>query len=250
MAMEQKSLVGAILFLIIFNAVQFIVRFGLMYWSYGLGTKAVTMLTSNAKEFTRAASILGIFVVGALIANYGSTTLRLIVGETQINVQGLLDGVLPKLIPLLINNAKQHKQLPVYGDGMNVRDWLYVEDHCKAIDMVANGGRVGEVYNVGGHNERPNIFIVKTIIAQLHERLADDGINEGLIKYVADRLGHDRRYGIDPTKIKNELGWYPETIFEVGIVKTIDWYLSHEEWMANVTSGNYQKYYEEMYKNR
>ena len=155
-----------------------------------------------------------------------------------------------KLIPLMINNVKHHKQLPVYGDGMNVRDWLYVEDHCKAIDMVANGGRDGEVYNVGGHNERPNIFIVKTIIAQLHDRLQDDGIDEGLIKYVADRLGHDRRYGIDPTKIKNELGWYPETTFEVGIVKTIDWYLAHEEWMNNVTSGNYQKYYEEMYKNR
>ena len=155
-----------------------------------------------------------------------------------------------KLIPLMINNVKHHKQLPVYGDGMNVRDWLYVEDHCKAIDMVANGGRDGEVYNVGGHNERPNIFIVKTIIARLHDRLQDDGIDEGLIKYVADRLGHDRRYGIDPTKIKNELGWYPETTFEVGIVKTIDWYLAHEEWMNNVTSGNYQKYYEEMYKNR
>ena len=155
-----------------------------------------------------------------------------------------------KLIPLMINNVKHHKQLPVYGDGMNVRDWLYVEDHCKAIDMVANGGRDGEVYNVGGHNERPNIFIVKTIIARLHDRLQDDGIDEGLIKYVADRLGHDHRYGIDPTKIKNELGWYPETTFEVGIVKTIDWYLAHEEWMNNVTSGNYQKYYEEMYKNR
>ena len=155
-----------------------------------------------------------------------------------------------KLIPLMINNVRHHKQLPVYGDGMNVRDWLYVEDHCKAIDMVANGGRDGEVYNVGDHNERPNIFIVKTIIAQLHDRLQDDGIDEGLIKSVADRLGHDRRYGIDPTKIKNELGWYPETTFEVGIVKTIDWYLAHEEWMNNVTSGNYQKYYEEMYKNR
>lgn len=155
-----------------------------------------------------------------------------------------------KLIPLMINNVKNHKQLPVYGDGMNVRDWLYVEDHCKAIDMVAEGGRDGEVYNVGGHNERPNIFIVKTIINQLHDRLKDEGINEGLIKYVADRLGHDRRYGIDPTKIKEELGWYPETTFEVGIVKTIDWYLANEEWMNNVTSGNYQKYYEEMYKNK
>ncbi len=155
-----------------------------------------------------------------------------------------------KLIPLMINNVKHHKQLPVYGDGMNVRDWLYVEDHCKAIDMVANGGRVGEVYNVGGHNERPNIFIVKTIIQQLHEKLQDAQINEDLIKYVADRLGHDRRYGIDPTKIKNELGWYPETPFEVGIVKTIDWYLDNEDWMNNVTSGNYQKYYDEMYKNK
>ena len=116
--------------------------------------------------------------------------------------------------------------------------------------MPVNITRCSNNYGPYQFNERPNIFIVKTIIAQLHERLADDGINEGLIKYVADRLGHDRRYGIDPTKIKNELGWYPETIFEVGIVKTIDWYLSHEEWMANVTSGNYQKYYEEMYKNR
>ncbi len=155
-----------------------------------------------------------------------------------------------KLIPLMINNVKQHKKLPVYGDGMNVRDWLYVEDHCKAIDMVTEGARVGEVYNVGGHNERPNIFIVKTIINQLHDRLQDEGINEELIQYVADRLGHDRRYGIDPTKIKEELGWYPETTFEVGIVKTIDWYLANEEWMNNVTSGNYQKYYEEMYKNK
>ena len=155
-----------------------------------------------------------------------------------------------KLIPLMINNAKNHKQLPVYGDGMQIRDWLFVEDHCKAIDMVATGGKVGEVYNIGGHNERPNIFIVKTIIAQLCERLHDPEINEGLIKHVEDRLGHDRRYGIDPSKIKADLGWYPETTFEVGIVKTIDWYLEHTEWMERVTSGAYQKYYEEMYKNR
>ena len=155
-----------------------------------------------------------------------------------------------KLIPLMINNVKNHKKLPVYGDGMNVRDWLYVEDHCKAIDMVAEGGRVGEVYNVGGHNERPNIFIVKTIIGQLHDRLKDEGISEDLIEYVADRLGHDRRYGIDPTKIKDELGWYPETPFEVGIVKTIDWYLANQEWMGHVTSGDYLKYYEDMYKNK
>lgn len=155
-----------------------------------------------------------------------------------------------KLIPLMINNVKNHKQLPVYGDGMNIRDWLYVEDHCKAIDMVAQNGKVGEVYNVGGHNERPNIFIVKTIIAQLHDRLQDEGIGENLIKYVADRLGHDRRYGIDPQKIKDDLGWYPETTFEVGIVKTIDWYLAHEDWMNHVTSGAYQSYYEDMYKNK
>ncbi|MBQ7558191.1 MAG: dTDP-glucose 4,6-dehydratase [Lachnospiraceae bacterium] len=155
-----------------------------------------------------------------------------------------------KLIPLMINNAKNHKSLPVYGDGMQVRDWLFVEDHCKAVDMVAEGGKDGEVYNVGGHNERPNIFIVKTIIGQLSERLNDPEINESLIKHVEDRLGHDRRYGIDPSKIKADLGWYPETTFEVGIVKTIDWYLENQEWMDRVTSGEYQKYYEEMYKNR
>lgn len=155
-----------------------------------------------------------------------------------------------KLIPLMINNAKNHKQLPVYGDGMQIRDWLFVEDHCKAIDLVATSGKVGEVYNIGGHNERPNIFIVKTIIHQLRERLNDPEINEGLIKHVEDRLGHDRRYGIDPGKIKADLGWYPETTFEVGIVKTIDWYLEHTEWMERVTSGAYQTYYEEMYKNR
>ncbi len=155
-----------------------------------------------------------------------------------------------KLIPLMINNVKQHKKLPVYGDGMQVRDWLYVEDHCKAIDMVTNDGKIGEVYNVGGHNERPNIFIVKTIIEQLHDRLKDNGISEDLIEHVADRLGHDRRYGIDPTKIKDDLGWYPETPFEKGIVLTIDWYLENEEWMSNITSGDYQKYYEQMYKGK
>lgn len=155
-----------------------------------------------------------------------------------------------KLIPLMIYNAMNHKQLPVYGDGMQIRDWLYVEDHCKAIDMVASNGRIGEVYNIGGHNEKTNIFIVKTIINQLQERLNDQRINEGLIKHVEDRLGHDRRYGIDPSKIKEELGWYPETSFEVGIVKTIDWYLNNPEWVEHVTSGEYQKYYADMYDNK
>lgn len=155
-----------------------------------------------------------------------------------------------KLIPLMINNARHHKPLPVYGDGLQIRDWLYVEDHCKAIDMVAAGGRSGEVYNVGGHNERTNIAIVQTILAQLHDRLSDEGISEALIRHVEDRLGHDRRYGIDPQKIRSDLGWFPETPFEQGILKTIDWYLANERWMNGVTSGSYQRYYEEMYRNR
>ena len=155
-----------------------------------------------------------------------------------------------KLIPLMIFNAKNHRPLPVYGDGMQIRDWLYVEDHCKAIDMVASGGRSGEIYNIGGHNERTNIFIVKTVIDQLSRRLGDPEINEGLTRHVEDRPGHDRRYGIDPGKIKADLGWYPETTFEVGIVKTIDWYLGNPEWTEHVTSGAYQQYYAEMYGNR
>ncbi len=155
-----------------------------------------------------------------------------------------------KLIPLMINNVKHHEQLPVYGDGLQIRDWLYVKDHCKAIDMVINAGRLGEVYNIGGHNERTNIFIVKTIIENLSKELNDAGINESLIKHVTDRLGHDRRYGIDPSKIKEELGWYPETPFEKGIVLTINWYLNHEEWLNNITSGNYKDYYKKMYEGR
>jgi len=151
-----------------------------------------------------------------------------------------------KLIPLLINNCLNHKELPVYGDGLNVRDWLYVEDHCKAIDMVINNGRVGEVYNIGGHNERTNMQIVKTVIDYINKNV-DKEVTKNLIKHVEDRLGHDKRYGIDPTKTKEELGWYPETTFEVGIEKTIKWYLNNEEWMKNVTSGDYQKYYNEMY---
>ena len=153
-----------------------------------------------------------------------------------------------KLIPLIINNTLKHKNLPVYGDGLNIRDWLFVEDHCKAIDMVINSGKLGEVYNVGGHNERTNITIVKTIINYISENV-DKEVSEKLITYVKDRKGHDRRYGIDPEKIKNELGWYPETTFEVGIKKTIKWYLDHKDWVNNVTSGQYQDYYEKMYEN-
>lgn len=145
-----------------------------------------------------------------------------------------------KLIPLLINNCLELKDLPVYGDGLNIRDWLYVEDHAKAIDMVINNGRLGEVYNVGGHNERTNIQIVKTVIEYLNENVNEE-ITETLIKYVEDRKGHDRRYGIDPTKIKEELGWYPETTFEVGIKKTIKWYLDNKEWMEKIKSGEYRR---------
>ncbi len=151
-----------------------------------------------------------------------------------------------KLIPLMINNTLQHKDLPIYGDGMQIRDWLYVEDHCKAIDMVVRSGKLGEVYNVGGHNERPNIFIVRTVIDFVKNNV-DSTVGEQMMKYVADRKGHDRRYGIDPEKIKNDLGWYPETTFEVGIIKTIQWYLDNKDWMENVTSGTYQEYYEKMY---
>lgn len=151
-----------------------------------------------------------------------------------------------KLIPLMIANALNDKPLPVYGEGLNVRDWLYVEDHCKAIDMVIRDGVDGEVYNVGGHNERPNIFIVKTIIEYIKENV-DPEVGEHMIKYVTDRKGHDRRYGIDPTKIKDALGWYPETTFEVGIKKTLKWYLDNMDWVKNVTSGAYQDYYKKMY---
>jgi dTDP-glucose 4,6-dehydratase len=154
-----------------------------------------------------------------------------------------------KLIPLMINNCLNKKSLPVYGDGMQVRDWLYVEDHCKAIDLVLQKGRSGEVYNVGGHNEQPNIAIVKSIIAYVSEKV-DPSIDESLVKHVTDRKGHDRRYGIDPSKIREELGWEPETMFAEGIKKTIDWYLENRQWMEHVTSGSYQHYYQEMYANR
>ena len=176
-----------------------------------------------------------------------------------------------KLIPLIIKNILEGKKLPVYGNGTNVRDWLYVEDHCKAIDMIINKGKDGEIYNVGGHNEKQNIEIVKLTIATIRQIMTEqpeyrnilkkkemtsdgqisiDWINDSLITYVKDRLGHDQRYAIDPTKITRELGWTPETKFEDGIVKTIKWYLDHQAWVKNVTSGEYQNYYEHMYKNR
>lgn len=148
-----------------------------------------------------------------------------------------------KLIPLMIANALNDKPLPVYGKGENVRDWLYVEDHCRAIDLIIHNGRVGEVYNVGGHNEMKNIDIVKMICKEL-------GKPESLITYVADRKGHDMRYAIDPTKIHNELGWLPETKFADGIKKTIQWYLDNKEWWETIISGEYQNYYEKMYGNR
>ena len=148
-----------------------------------------------------------------------------------------------KLIPLMIANALNDKPLPLYGKGENVRDWLYVEDHCRAIDLIIHKGRVGEVYNVGGHNEMKNIDIVKIICKEL-------GKPESLITYVTDRKGHDMRYAIDPTKIHNELGWLPETKFADGIKKTIQWYLDNKEWWETIISGEYQNYYEKMYGNR
>lgn len=167
-----------------------------------------------------------------------------------------------KLIPLIIKNVLEGKPLPVYGKGENVRDWLYVADHAKAIDMVLRDGRVGEIYNVGGFNEEQNITIVRTIIDTIARIMRDEpeyrkllkhpfeNINYDMITYVTDRPGHDMRYAIDPTKIAVELGWYPETPFTEGIEKTVRWYLDNQEWVRGVTSGEYQKYYDEMYTNR
>ena len=148
-----------------------------------------------------------------------------------------------KLIPLMIANALADKPLPVYGEGLNVRDWLYVEDHCKAIDLILQKGRVGEVYNIGGHNEMRNIDIVRLICKALDKP-------ESLITFVTDRKGHDMRYAIDPTKIHTELGWLPETKFADGIQKTIRWYLENKQWWQEIISGEYQNYYEKMYRNR
>ena len=164
-----------------------------------------------------------------------------------------------KLIPLMIKNVLEGKKLPVYGKGDNVRDWLYVEDHCKGIDLVLREGKEGEIYNIGGFNEEQNINIVKLVIDILKEEITNNeeyrkvlktdlgNINYNLITYVQDRLGHDMRYAIDPSKIARDLGWYPETDFETGIRKTVKWYLENQEWVNEVISGDYQKYYEEMY---
>jgi dTDP-glucose 4,6-dehydratase len=148
-----------------------------------------------------------------------------------------------KLIPLIISRALADKSLPVYGTGENVRDWLYVDDHCKAIDMIIREGKEGEVYNIGGHNEKTNLEVVKTILKHL-------GKSEGLIEFVGDRKGHDLRYAIDPEKISRELGWLPTTPFDEGIQDTINWYLNNKEWWGNIISGEYLDYYEHMYGNR
>ena len=148
-----------------------------------------------------------------------------------------------KLIPLMIANALQDQPLPVYGKGENIRDWLYVEDHCSAIDLILRKGNAGEIYNIGGHHELANLQVVKTILREL-------GKPESLIRFVTDRPGHDRRYAIDPTKIHRELGWLPMTKFEDGIHTTIEWYLQHRTWWEHITSGEYRDYYEKMYRNR
>jgi dTDP-glucose 4,6-dehydratase len=153
-----------------------------------------------------------------------------------------------KLIPLCIHNILHQKPLPIYGKGENVRDWLFVEDHVRAIDVIFHKGRIGETYNIGGHNEWTNISLVRELCKQMDEKLGrEPGTNEKLITYVTDRAGHDLRYAIDATKLKEELGWMPSLQFEEGLSKTIDWYLENQEWLNNVTSGAYQQYYHEMY---
>ncbi len=156
-----------------------------------------------------------------------------------------------KLIPLFIHNIRNNKPLPVYGKGENVRDWLYVEDHARAIDLIFNEGKIGDTYNIGGFNEWTNIDLIKVIIKVVDKHLErSEGASDNLITYVTDRAGHDLRYAIDATKIKNELGWEPSLQFEEGIEKTVKWYLDNESWLNSVTSGEYQRYYDEMYKER
>jgi dTDP-glucose 4,6-dehydratase len=156
-----------------------------------------------------------------------------------------------KLIPLCIHNIINNKPLPIYGKGENVRDWLFVEDHARAIDLIFHKGKVGETYNIGGHNEWTNIALVREICRQMDEKLGrEKGASEKLITYVTDRAGHDLRYAIDAAKLKNELGWMPSLQFEEGISKTIDWYLTNTKWLNDVTSGTYQNYYKEQYENR
>ena len=201
---------------------------------------------------------------------YSASKIVIAYGETYkmpINITRCSNNYGPyhfpeKLIPLMIKNVLEGKKLPVYGKGDNVRDWLYVEDHCKGIDLVVRNGRLGEVYNIGGFNEEQNINIVKLVIDILKDEItANDeykkvlktdlaNVNYDLITYVQDRLGHDMRYAIDPSKIARELGWYPETDFETGIRKTVKWYLENQEWVNEVASGDYQKYYDEMYGNK
>lgn len=156
-----------------------------------------------------------------------------------------------KLIPLCIHNIINKKPLPIYGKGENVRDWLFVEDHVRAIDTIFHNGKIGETYNIGGHNEWTNIALVKELCKQMDQKLGrTEGESAQLITYVTDRAGHDLRYAIDATKLKNELGWLPSLQFEEGLSKTIDWYLSNQEWLNNVTSGDYQNYYEGQYNKR
>ncbi len=156
-----------------------------------------------------------------------------------------------KLIPLSINNIKNNRPIPIYGKGENVRDWLWVEDHARAIDVIFHQAKAGTTYNIGGHNEWQNIKLIKTLCAIMDKKLnRQPGESEKLITYVTDRAGHDLRYAIDATKLKKELGWEPSLQFEEGLEKTVDWYLANEEWLQNVTSGNYQKYYEAQYDNR
>ena len=182
---------------------------------------------------TKFGTFANIIILVAIILNYGSYHFP------------------EKLIPLCIHNILNNKPLPIYGKGENVRDWLYVEDHARAIDLIFHKGKNGETYNIGGHNEWSNIDLVKELCRQMDEKLQrEKGTSEKLITYIKDRAGHDMRYAIDASKLKMELGWEPSLQFKEGISKTIDWYLANQEWLKEVTTGNYQKYYEKQYHKR